>query len=162
MAKRILCDTNVWLDYYCGTRPLHDAANRLVKSSLRQGVMLMVPMSCLGDFFYLCRKDLKQGFREFSGSVSESNAAAANEGAWACLDALLNIATVVGGDGSDARIALKHKNLHGDYEDDLVIAAAFRSEADCLVTCDKRLLAKSPILALTPDEAIAYLGLDLQ
>ena len=96
------------------------------------------------------------------GSVNDGQGAAAREGAWAAMESLLRIATVVGTDMSDAEIALKLKDVHRDYEDDLVIAAAMRAKPDCLVTRDAKLQAKSPVLALTAEEACSYYGLDAQ
>jgi len=72
---------------------------------------------------------------------------------------LLETATVVGADYSDAYRALKQKAIHSDYEDDLVVAAALRSGADFLVTDDEKLRRDAPIMALTVKEACEYLGL---
>ena len=159
MTKRMLCDTNVWLDYYIGARPDHEVAKRLITGSCRQGIDLMVPASCLGDFFYLCQADFKRALCETYGYVENSQAAAAQAGAWANVEHLLELATVVGSDHGDARIALKHRRIHGDFEADLIIAAALRSSPDCLVTSDEQLRRHSPVRTLTPTEAVAFFEL---
>ena len=158
MGKRVLCDTNVWLDYYIGNRSGHDKARNLIVRGIKDDVSFMVPSSCLGDFFYLCHADFKQALRTVHGTLSDSQALAAQAGAWACIEHLLELATVVGVDHGDVHIAAKHKAIHGDFEDDLVIAAAYRSSADCLVTSDEKLRRHSPVLTLDVDEAIAYLA----
>ena len=159
MSKLVLCDTNVWLDYYLGVRCGHEAARKLVQEGSREGILFLVPISSLGDFYYLCQADFKRALRDTYGSIGESQSAAARKGAWACLENLLEIATVVGADHGDARIALKYRAFHEDYEDDLVMAAALRASADCLVTSDEKLRRNSPVLTLGVEEACTYLGL---
>ena len=160
MGKLALCDTNIWLDYYCGARPNHSAARELITRGCGNGLTFMIPASCLGDFFYLCQADFKRALREAYGKVTESQAIAAQAGAWANVEHLLELAVVVGSDHGDARIAAKHRRIHGDFEDDLVIAAALRSNADCLVTDDDKLRRHSPTLTLSAAEAVAFFELD--
>ena len=161
MTRKVLCDTNVWLDYYIGMRKGHDEARRLVVEGSRAGVQFMIAASCVGDFFYLCQADFKSALRLACGhgDLTEPQALAAQEGAWANVAHLLEIATVVGSDHGDARIALKHRRVHRDFEDNLVIAAALRSDADCLVTSDEKLRRDSPILTLDTREALSFLEL---
>lgn len=159
MNRKVLCDTNVWLDYYIGMRKGHDAAARLIKGGIRNDISFMVPASCLGDFFYLCQADFKKALVAVFGELTAEQGRAAQEGAWANLAHLLEIATVVGSDHSDAYLALKHRPLHGDFEDDLVIAAALRSDPDYLVTGDEKLRRHSPVQTLTVEEALVFLGL---
>ncbi len=47
--------------------------------------------------------------------------------------------------------------LHDDYEDNLVVAAAQRSRADCLVTNDEKLLRHSPVATFSCRDAAIYL-----
>ena len=54
-------------------------------------------------------------------------------------------------------MARKQRCLHEDYEDNLVVAAAKRAHADCLVTNDQNLLKHSPVAALSCTDALAYL-----
>ena len=160
MGKLVLCDTNVWLDYYLGERSGHEEARELIMQGCRRGIAFMVPSSCLGDVFYLCQADFKRAVREANGCVTESQALAAQASAWAIVEHLLELATVVGSDHGDAYIAAKHRVVHGDFEDDLVIAAALRSSADCLVTDDEQLRRHSPVLTLSVPEAIVYLQME--
>ena len=67
------------------------------------------------------------------------------------------IATAVACDQADVWMARKQRCLHEDYEDNLVVAAAQRANADCLVTNDQNLLKHSPAAALSCADALAYL-----
>ena len=60
-------------------------------------------------------------------------------------------------DQADVWMARKQRCLHEDYEDNLVVAAAQRAHADCLVTNDQNLLEHSPVAALSCADALAYL-----
>ena len=47
--------------------------------------------------------------------------------------------------------------LHADFEDDLIIAAALRAEADYLVTNNEGLLRHCPVAALDARDMVALL-----
>lgn len=55
----------------------------------------------------------------------------------------------------EALARMRSLRVNGDFEDNLMRAAAERSEADLLVTWDKGMLAKRVIPTVTPSEAIA-------
>ena len=75
MNKKVLCDTNVWLDYYLGVRPQHASARQLISEGTRHGISFLIAVSSLSDFFYLCQADFKRALREAHGSISEARAA---------------------------------------------------------------------------------------
>lgn len=85
-----------------------------------------------------------------NGRLSEDAAYAAKVTAWACVDHMAALATAVPCDHTDVWLAGKQRRLHGDYEDDLVIAAAMRSGADLLVTYDEELRDHATVAAATP------------
>ena len=157
MNERVLCGTDVWLDFYFGARKGHREARELVGACCARDASLLVPSSCLGDFFYLCQAGFKDALRAEYGQLTEARALAARSSAWACAEHLLELAVVVGSDHADARIAAKYRPVHGDLGDDLVIAAALRADADVLVTGDEGLRRHSPVLALSAREALAFL-----
>ena len=160
MVSLVLCDTNIWLDYYLGARRNHELVREFIIEGCRQGLSFMVPSSCLGDFFYLAQVEYKRALREVYGQLDDSQAMAAQASAWANLEHLLEFATVIGIDHGDTYIAMKYRALHGDYEDDLVIAAALRANVGCLVTDDEKLRFHSPVLTLSVTEAIAHFGIE--
>lgn len=107
---------------------------------------------------YLINSDFKREYRRrHDGALTPEGAAAASEVAWACLKNLEEIATVVGCDQSDVWLARAQRSLHEDYEDNLVIAAVQRADADWLVTNDDALVRHIPVAALTCQDALAYL-----
>ena len=85
-------------------------------------------------------------------------ACAAGEVAWSCLSVMDEIATAVACDQADVWMARKQRCLHEDYEDNLVVAAAQRACADCLVTNDQNLLKHSPVAAGSVEKVGVRLG----
>ena len=63
----------------------------------------------------------------------------------------------VGCDESDLWLARKHRTIHHDFEDGLMVAAAKRSEADFIVTRDKQFLSHCPVAALDTFDMLEYL-----
>ena len=157
MTERVLCDTGVWLDYFLGNRVRHEMACRLVDTCEREGVSLLVSPASLNDFYHLCQLELRQATLKATGAITEEQAAAAHDVAWADLENLSEIATVVTADASDVWLARTHRYVHGDFEDDLVVAAAQRAKADYLITNDEQLLRHAPVAALSVEDAVKVL-----
>ena len=67
------------------------------------------------------------------------------------------LATSVPCDLSDIWMASRQRELHSDYEDDLIIAAAIRAQADLLVTNDVKLSSHAPVAAMNVENARNYL-----
>ena len=151
-----IVDTNVWLDNYLGSRPHSRASREFIVSALECGVQLAYPVHAVKDVFYLLQLNLKRKARE-NGDLSEGDAAAITAAAWSCVQNMREMATAVGADESDVWQACKYRQLTGDLEDNLVIAAAQRAQADFLVTNDKKLIHKAPVPAFMPEDASAYL-----
>ena len=110
------------------------------------------------DLFYLISSEHKAWYRREHGSLSQDAAVAATSLAWDCLDVLSQLATPVPCDLSDIWMASKQRNLHSDYEDDLIIAAAMRTKADLLVTNDVKLCSHAPVAAMSVEDAKNYLA----
>ena len=152
----VAVDTNVWLDNYLGGRPRSRLSREFIVSALQRGVQLAYPVHVVKDVFYLLQLNLKRKTRE-KGDLSEGDAAAISVAAWSCINNMREMATAVGADESDVWQACKYRQLTGDLEDNLVIAAAQRAQADFLVTNDGKLIRKSPVPAFMPEDATAYL-----
>lgn len=60
-------------------------------------------------------------------------------------------------DQSDISYAQLVRNLHGDFEDNLILAAASRAHADLLVTNDVKLALYAPVPAMSVTDATRYL-----
>ena len=154
---RILLDTNVWLDNYLPEREGHRIIGDLLVACVEGGHEVLYASVSAKDVFYLIARAYKL-YARAGGDLREGAAGAANEMAWACIDNMNEIATPVGMDGSDLWIAAKHKRLHADFEDNLVLAAAIRAKADYLVTSDEQLLRKAPVAALHPRDMLRLLA----
>jgi len=151
-----LVDTNVWLDNWLPDRPGSNHARLFLNEARTQEIQLTYPVHSLPDFFYLLQAHLKREVRK-SGKLTETDALAIREIAWACVDNLRETATAIAADESDAWRACKYRALTGDLEDNFVLAAAERVPVDFIVTNDHELIRKSTINAYTPADATLML-----
>ena len=151
-----LVDTNVLLDNYLPDRPHAHMSREFLDYARAHEVQLVYPVHALSDFFLLLQQHLKRRVRE-KGVLSDQDALAIQEIAWACVDSLRESATAVGADESDAWRACKYRSLTNDLEDNMVLAAAERAQVDFLVTNDKDLIRKSTVNAYTPEDALKAL-----
>lgn len=156
-AVTLLLDTNVWLDSYLPNRARKKEATSLISFAYERECPLLYAAVALKDVFYLTAAAIKRDIRQQKGQLTCSDAAAATEIAWGCVSSMREIATAVGADESDAWLACKLKSVHGDLEDNLVIAAAQRAHATYLITNDEALIKHAPVAALTPEDALAML-----
>ena len=119
---------------------------------------LLYPVHIIPDVFYLAFIDVK---RLLCGQGSDELVAkAARSTAWEYVNGMQEIATAVGADNSDVWLASKWESLHGDIEDNLVLAAAKRAQADYVVTSDRKLLshaALAGVAAVSPEDMLAVL-----
>ncbi|MDO4848829.1 MAG: PIN domain-containing protein [Coriobacteriia bacterium] len=154
----LLLDTNVWIAYFLFGRPGHDETRDLLILAIETGAEIAYPATASKDLFYVVSRDFKMRYRSaHGGELSDSAAGAAKVTAWACVDHMAGLATAVPCDHTDVWLAGKQRKLHGDYEDDLVIAAAMRSGADLLVTYDEELRAHATVATATPAMAMTWL-----
>ena len=156
----IVVDTNVWIDYLFGERPGNGAAKAFFMQAARLDSSLVIPPHCLNDVFFLVQQLLKARNRQDGKLPPDRAAASAREAAWSAIDFILELAAVGPSDHADALIASKYREIHGDYEDNLVIACAMRTKARLLVTSDRKLLAHSPVATMNPEGAAAMLALE--
>lgn len=154
----LLLDTNVWLSYYLANRPSSDAVQTLLQTAYDKRWNIAYPACIIKDVFYLIAAELKRTTRAENGTITQSQARAAHEVAWACVNHLREHATAVGVDQSDVWLACKLRPVRDDLEDDLVLASAMRAKATYLVTCDKDLIMHANVPALTPTDALAALS----
>ena len=119
---------------------------------------LLYPVHIIPVVFYLAFIDVKRLLRG-QGS-DELVAQAARTTAWEYVNSMREIATAVAADNSDVWLASKWESLHGDIEDNLVLAAAKRAQADYVVTSDRQLLshaALAGVAAVSPEDMRAVL-----
>lgn len=152
-----LVDTNVWIDWLLGHRPGSETAKQFFSVANEFGATLAYAATTLKDVFFLIQQDCKINARLQVGGVSETDAIAAKEIAWACIEQMGQLALGVGCDESDIWKASKLKAVHNDFEDNLIIATAMRAKATALITNDNMLIRHCPVAALSAEGAISYL-----
>ncbi len=151
-------DTNVWLDYFIASRSGHTAADAFVKLSLREGMALLYTVATSKDLYFLIEREAKRLLREQAdGILSEQDAHVARDMGWDSLLTMRSLACAIGCDEGDVEVACKHRVVHSDYEDDLLIAAALRADATALVTSDEALLRHCPVATMDPVDACRWL-----
>jgi len=157
----ILLDTNVWINSQLGMHAGYEDARNLLIYARQQHIRIGIAFHSLTDVFYVVRRELQHANEQASPNEStippECIAAAAKEAAWGVINSIMDYAEVVGGDGSDARIAALHKALHDDYEDDLVYAAARRMGANLIVSDDLTFVKHAPLPAMTTADALRWI-----
>ena len=89
--------------------------------------------------------------------LAQADAKACGEIAWSCVQHAMGFALVVNTGNKECLDARVLRSLHDDFEDNLVAASARSAQADFLVTGDDRLLAHSPVAALSPQDMVNLL-----
>lgn len=153
----MLLDTNVWIDYFNGARAGHRDALSLIELAVEQQMTIAYPASSLKDLYYIQAALLKDDCRVRFGVLTEEQALAAQEAAWACVKSVASIAVAAPVGEPQVWLAERYRSVHNDFEDDLVLAAAETCKADYFVTNDKALLGKSSCPSFTCTDMLAYL-----
>lgn len=156
-GTKLLVDTNVWLDVLLPQRTGHAPARELFDFAIQRDIPLLYAATSAKDVFFLTSGILKQEAHRRETLLSEACYKAIAQIAWQCLESMAEVGFAVGCDESDLWLARKHQSIHGDFEDDLIIAAALRADANFVVTRDKSFLAHCPVAALCPADMLAYL-----
>lgn len=157
LPNTVLLDTNVWIDNYVGNRKNSSVVRALINICQQQNIELCAAILSLKDVYYQIGAELKREQRATEEGLSATQAMAIEEIAWQCAINLSKHAVLVAADQSDFVTARFFHQIHPDLEDDLILAAVERSEADYLITNDKRLLSHAPVAALTPAEMLTLL-----
>ena len=155
----LLVDTNVWMCNYVPMRSGHAEARAFFRAAWEHEAQLLFPAPILKDVFYLLGLEYKRQVRADKGRLSQADAATINELAWGCVQNMREVATAVGTDDTDLWLACKYKALSTDLEDNIILAAAKRCNADLLVTFDESLIRKAPVSAMLPADAASFLRL---
>jgi len=162
MSKRaplLVLDTNVWLDEGIRWRKRHDDAVALFEYAQTHDVELAFAMTSVKDVYYLAADALKKILLAEGKQVTEEYAQACNDVAWNMAEDMTKVATPIALDLTDLWFARKIREIHNDLEDNLVIAAAERANADYIVTSDKALLANPHVKAMTAADMLEHFKL---
>jgi predicted nucleic acid-binding protein len=152
----VLIDTCIWLDLFLLDRPGRKDAQALIRYALNDDIPLAYASHSALDVYAKAGICAKRFFRE-SGQLTDAQARVARTFAWDCAARMREVATPVPADVSDFYFAEKFRPLHGDFEDNLVLAACSRAKANYLVTTGKCLLRHADISAKVPTEMLSLL-----
>lgn len=153
----LLLDTNIWLDLYLEYRPGYEAAKALLDFAEVENMTIAYASVSAKDIFYVICGEMKRLAREEKGGLSQADALAARSVAWGCVRNMIQNAVAVPVGEPQVWLASHYENLHGDFEDDLVLAALETSKADFFVTNDEVLRGKAPTGAFDAADMLAYL-----
>lgn len=179
-SPSIMLDTNIWMDYYLDNRSGHKDALRLIEYTEDHRITLIYAATSAKDLFYLLNASMKdsrrmqskktgrdrmrpagnrgrQGKGEASFALSEEEAIACRDLAWACIDHMTSLAVASPIGEGEIWKARHQRVLCQDFEDDLIIASLMTSKADFFVTGDKSLAAKVPVGAYDAAAMLAFL-----
>ena len=158
-GKQVLVDSCVWVDNYCADHVAREIAKRFLAEAYAQGASLLYTVHTAKDVLYVLESEFKRSARQRLGTVDDRVAKAAKDAALGCVRNMCELATAIGADASDIWLADKHLGIHGDFEDNLVLAACQRAKADFLVTNDRALIAHANAVAKTPGDMLALMSL---
>lgn len=156
MSMTLLLDTNVWVDNYCAHHKSSESARKLIYTAYERGLTLLYPVGIVKDVFYVLGQEFRR-MATIDGPISEADALAIRQVVWGCIENMCSIATAVGADEGDIWLARKYRQLTGDLEDNMVLAAARRAGADYIVTSDQNLIQHATTAALTPTDMLVLI-----
>lgn len=157
--SKLLLDANIWLDLYFPDREHHARANELIDLAFSKNVEIHYAANTITDVFFLVKAMQKRALRSEGLELSDDLAAAANEVAWGCIKNMCEVASSIPLSVPVLFLATKMKDVHPDFEDDVILASAQAADIDFLVTNDKALLVKAIVPALSCEDMVAYLKL---
>lgn len=157
MTLTLLIDTNVWVDNYCADHTNSAAARACIHKAHALGHTLVYPAGCIKDVFYVLGHEFRRMAVAANDALGEKESLSAREAVWGCVNNICELATAVGVDEADVWLARKQRRLTEDLEDNLVLAAARRAQADYLVTSDRALIQHATVAALTPEDMLTVL-----
>ena len=152
----LLFDTNIWVGFELRDRGFEQIED-LMRLARRNGARIGIAAHSLKDVFTIVERRLKAAEQADQRMRKESVGPAARVAAWAVINHILGFAEIVGSDYLDAYMAMKDRVFHDFYENNLVIAAVRRMQADLLVTQNRALINHSPVPALDVQRAITWL-----
>lgn len=156
-APVILLDTNIWIDCYAANREGHEAAQALIAFADNENCTIAYAATAIKDVFYLLGQELKKMVRADKDVLSDHDALVCQQLTWGCIRNMAELAVAVPIGEPQVWLASHYENVHGDFEDDLVLAAVETSKADFFVTGDEVLRKKSPVATLSAADMLAYL-----
>lgn len=153
--QRALLDTNVLLDHLLQRDGHAQQARRALETCANHDVALLCASTSLKDIAYIAEAMVRRQFKQGESALeNETLHMLVRHVPWRCVEqarALCDIAPIDQKTCDDA-LALRPK--HDDFEDDLIVAAARQSGADCVITSDAELIAHFPEYCVSPSHIV--------
>lgn len=153
----IFVDTNVWLDRYLPDAPTSDACASFFTYAQLHELDLYYSTPLIKDAFYIFRQRTKRLLAASGVVLTVDISASIDDTAWSIVSDIRRVGKLATLGAHDLDFAEGLRPVHGDYEDDLIIAAARRAHVDYLVTNDKKLALHSLVTAFDPTTMLAVL-----
>lgn len=153
----LLVDTNVWVDFILG-REGASSVLKMLNAASEDEDPIAVTTSIMKDAFFIIGATIKRKAREegVSESAFQDVSVAAKEVAWSSLMTIQRFSIMLNQGFQEHLEAMTLRDVHNDYEDDLLLATAKSAKIDYLITNDKGLLSNKVVPALSPQ---AYLDM---
>ena len=155
-AKVLLIDTDVWIDYFLGSREAIDRITALFGMAADRGIALAYAPTSLKDVFYIIPRRLRAMAIAEGDAFDERSFLPV---AWSCVRKITEIGVAAPQALAECELAWMLRGTHGDLEDNLVIAAAETCNADYVVTDDSEMLEHFSPACITPEQALRLLEL---
>ena len=149
--KTLLLDTNVWLAYLLAQGPHAEDSRKLIEYAGLHNIALLYAPSTLKDVFRLVPRILR---RDALAAGEYEEGMSFDFAAWACVRTMTEVAAAAPLSIAECDMAWMLRNMHGDFEDNLVIAAAETCNADYVVTNDVELSKHFAPVCITPEQAL--------
>ena len=152
----LVVDVNVLLEeaLWGEPDPARDESTKLLTLMIADNINICVTPTMLKDLRYLIEARSKRFLREKYGEVKPADALFVKQFALSKLDWYLDNATIISEGLVDCRMARQLMKVHNDYEDNLIAAAAIRTDATGIVTRDEKFARSCQVKCFTPGAAI--------
>lgn len=149
------------MDLYFPDRPGHKSANQLIDLMI-DDAELYYAASTMTDVFFLSKTTQKKLLKDDGIELTDTMSAAANEIAWGCIKNMYEIASPIPTSIPVLFLSTKMKDIHNDFEDDVLLASAQTADIDYLITNDKTLLIKSTVQALSCEDFLKMAASEIE
>lgn len=150
-TETLLLDTNVWVAYVLAQEPGALTVRRLIELAKEDDITLAYAPTTLKDVFYIVPRSLR---RDAIAAGTYEEGISFRPSAWACVRAITDIAVAAPQSLIECEMAWSLRNVHRDYEDNLLFAAAETCNADYIVTTDTEFLKHYAPVCITPEQAV--------
>lgn len=155
----VLLDSNVWLDYYLNRNYRGRLVVRLMDVISAHGSAIAVTNCICKDVFYIIAMEIKRANAREGLTLDDASAKSMREVAWGCLRDMVGRSVNIPGSSDDPLRALTLRELHDDFEDNLLVSACESNDVRLIVSSDALLQRHSPVKCMSIETATEYLSI---